>query len=97
MVSEFLMLKIGKDFEVIYDSVEAVRAGLITSLPSNHSVFSDPAKGELLHEVELQVMLSMLSHAHDLPGKELTELFPDVQKTEIEQFFREGWAIKQSQ
>ncbi|USP76413.1 SwnN [Curvularia clavata] len=85
----------GKEFNVIYDLVEDIHKGLITPLPSNQSVFNDPAKGELLHRVQMQVMLSMLSHAHNLPGKDLTELFPDVQQTEIEQFIREGWAIKQ--
>ncbi|RMZ73566.1 nmrA-like family [Pyrenophora seminiperda CCB06] len=87
----------GKKFQVTYDPVEAIHRGYVTPLPSNQGVFSDPAKGELLHQVELQVMLSMLSHAHDLPGKDLLELFPDVQTTKLEQFLREGWEIKQSQ
>jgi len=41
-------------------------------------------------------MLSMLSKAHVLPGKDLAELFPEVQPTNIEAFFRAGWALKQS-
>jgi hypothetical protein len=88
-------LAIGKDFKVTYDSVEAIHKGHITPLPSNLAVFEDPAKGKFFREVELQVMLSVLSNAHDLPGKNLAELFPDVQATEIEPFFRQGWAIKQ--
>ncbi|KAI0421373.1 hypothetical protein F5X98DRAFT_390531 [Xylaria grammica] len=94
---ESLVKKVtGKDFKVTYDSVEAIRNGHITTLPSNKAVYNDPAKGELFHQVELQVMLSMLSHAHDLPGKNLAELFPDVKTTKIEDFFRAGWAIKKS-
>ncbi|KAK5989566.1 Oxidoreductase swnN [Cladobotryum mycophilum] len=86
----------GKDFKVIYDSVEAIHQGHITPLPSNEAVFQDPAKGETFREVELQVMLSMLVNAHDLPGKDLAELFPDVQTTNIEDFLRAAWRLKQS-
>lgn len=95
-IFELLTLITGKDFHVTYDSEEAVRQGQITPLPSNQAVFDEPEKGELFHEVELQVMLSMFSHAHDLPGKNLAELFPDVQITNIEDFLRAGWALKQS-
>lgn len=87
---------IGKDFKVTYDSVEAIHKGHITPLPSNQAVFEEPAKGEMFREVELQVMLSMLSNAHDLPGKNLAEVFPDVQTTNIEDFLRAGWTLKQS-
>ena len=86
----------GKDFHVTYDSAEAIHKGHITPMPSNRAVFEDPAKGELFHEVERQVMLSMLSHAHELPGKNLAEIFPDVQPTNIEDFLRAGWKLKQS-
>lgn len=86
---------IGKDFHVTYDSVEAIHKGHITPLPSNQPVFDDPAKGKLFHEVESQVMLSMLSNAHELPGKNLAELFPNVQITNIEDFLRAGWILKQ--
>lgn len=65
-------------------------------MPSNQAVFEDPAKGELLYQVELQVMLSMLSHVHELPGKNLAEIFPEVQTTDIEDFFKAGWALKYS-
>ena len=87
---------IGKNFKVTYDSAEAIHKGHITPLPSNWAVFEEPAKGEMFREVEQQVMLSMLSNAHDLPGKDLTELFPDVQTTKIEDFFRAGWTLKQN-
>ncbi|KAK9437378.1 NmrA family transcriptional regulator [Metarhizium brunneum] len=86
----------GKKFKVAYDSVEDIHKGHITQLPSNTAVFQDPAKGEMFRDVERQVMLSMLSGAHDLPGKNLAELFPEVQKTDIEDFFRAGWTLKQS-
>lgn len=65
-------------------------------LPSNRETFEDPAKGQFLREVELQLVLSMLSHSHNLPGKDLAELFPDVPTTNIEDFLRDGWEIKQS-
>ena len=94
-IFKFLTLITGKDFKVTHDSVEAIHQGHITPLPSNRAVFEEPGKGELLHEVELQVMLSMLSNAHDLPGKNLAELFPNVQTTNIEDFFRAGWTLKQ--
>ncbi|KAI0540450.1 hypothetical protein GGR58DRAFT_130197 [Xylaria digitata] len=74
----------------------AIHEGHITTLPSNQAVFNDPARSELFREVERQVMLSMLSHAHDLPGKNLAEIFPDVETTNIEEFFRAGWELKQS-
>lgn len=89
------MLIIGKDFKVTYDSVEAINKGIITHLPSNLTVFKNPANGELFRGVELQVMLSVLNNAHDLPGKNLAELFPDVRTTNIEDFFRQGWELKQ--
>jgi hypothetical protein len=96
IVFQLLILMIGKDFHVTFDSVEAINKGHITPLPSNRPVFEDPVKGELFHEVERQVMLSMLSHAHELPGKSLAEIFPDVQPTHIEDFLRAGWKLKQS-
>ncbi|KFY51103.1 hypothetical protein V496_08933 [Pseudogymnoascus sp. VKM F-4515 (FW-2607)] len=80
----------GKNFEVIYDSEEAIREGRITQLQSNQAVM-----GDFLRKVEHQVMLSMLSKAHVLPGVDLSELFPEVQPTRIEDFFRAGWALKQ--
>ncbi|KID83601.1 NmrA family transcriptional regulator [Metarhizium guizhouense ARSEF 977] len=86
----------GKKFKVAYDSVEDIHKGHITQLPSNTAVFQDPAKGEMFRDVERQVMLSMLSGAHNLPGKNLAELFPDVETTDIEDFFRAGWTLKQS-
>ncbi|KID73971.1 Oxidoreductase swnN [Metarhizium brunneum] len=86
----------GKKFKVAYDSVEDIHKGHITQLPSNTAVFQDPAKGEMFRDVERQVMLSMLSRAHDLPGKNLAELFPEVETTDIEDFFRAGWTLKQS-
>nr|POE90201.1 hypothetical protein CFP56_20668 [Quercus suber] len=85
----------GRNFEVTYDSVEAVRKGHITPLPSNQAVFSNPVTGETFRQVEHQIMLSMLSNAHDLPGRNLAEIFPDVQPTDIEEFFRAGWELKQ--
>ncbi|KAM3509770.1 hypothetical protein MY11210_006173 [Beauveria gryllotalpidicola] len=93
---ESLLNKVtGKNFKVTYDSVEAIHKGHITPLPSNEAVFKDATKGEIFQDVEVQVMLSMLSNAHDLPGKNLAELFPDVQTTEIEEFLRQGWSLKQ--
>lgn len=92
----YLMSITGKDFKVTYDSVEAIHRGQVTPLPSNRAVFEEPGKGEMFHEVELQVMLSMLSNAHDLPGKDLAELFPKVQTTNVEDFLRAGWTLKQS-
>lgn len=96
VISTLLTLVTGKNFKVTYDPVEAIQKGHVTALPSNRPVFDDPAKGEIFREVEVQVMLSMLSHAHDLPGKNLAELFPEVEPTDIEDFFRAGWALKQS-
>lgn len=78
-----------------YDCVEAVHKGHITTLPSNEAVFSEPG-GEILRQVEHQIMLSMFSKAHELPGHNLAELFPDVQPINIEAFFRAGWELKQS-
>ncbi|KPM42090.1 hypothetical protein AK830_g4484 [Neonectria ditissima] len=86
----------GKDFKITYDSVEAIHDGHVTALPSNQAVFQDSSKGELFREVKRQVMLSMLSNAHQLPGKNLAELFPEVQATNIEDFLRAGWTLKQS-
>ncbi|EGD97142.1 hypothetical protein TESG_04556 [Trichophyton tonsurans CBS 112818] len=85
----------GREFRVTYDSVESIHKGQITLLTSNRPVFDDPLKGKLFKEVEVQVMLSMLSNAHDLPGKNLAELFPEVHVTNIEDFFRAGWEMKQ--
>lgn len=84
---------IGKDLKVTYDSVDAIHKGHITPLPSNRAVFEEPAKGEMFYEVEQQVMLSMLSNEHNLPGKDLAELFPNVQTTKIEGFLGVGWTL----
>ena len=87
---------IGKGFQVTYDLEEAVREGRITSLPSNQAVLSDPVNGDFLRQVEHQIMLSMLSKAHVLPGTNLADLFPEVQPTNVEAYFRAGWELKQS-
>ncbi|EFE33481.1 uncharacterized protein ARB_07841 [Trichophyton benhamiae CBS 112371] len=94
-IRTFLILAIGREFKVTYDSVESIQKGQITPLTSNRPVFDDPQKGKLFQEVEVQVMLSMLSNAHDLPGKNLAELFPEVHVTNIEDFLRAGWEMKQ--
>lgn len=93
--SKPLILMIGKDFKVTYDSVEAIYEGHITPLPSNRAVFEEQVKGEMFREVEQQIMLSMLSNAHNLPGKDLAEIFPNVQTMKIEDSFRAGWTLKQ--
>ncbi|KAL8818820.1 MAG: hypothetical protein Q9191_007856, partial [Dirinaria sp. TL-2023a] len=74
---QLLIQMAGKDFHVTYDPVKSIREGHITPLPSNQPVFDDPDKGELFRQVERQVVLSMLSHAHELPGKDLAEIFPE--------------------
>lgn len=94
-IRTFLILAIGREFKVTYDSVESIHKGQITPLTSNRPVFDDPQKGKLFQEVEIQVMLSMLSNAHDLPGKNLAERFPEVHVTNIEDFLRAGWEMKQ--
>ncbi|KAF2430777.1 NmrA family transcriptional regulator [Tothia fuscella] len=85
----------GQSFQITWDSEDVIRDSRITQLPSNHAIFSDGTNGEFLRKVEQQIMLSMLSHAHDLPGKDLAELFPEVQPTKIEDFIRAGWELKQ--
>ncbi|KAI0393171.1 NmrA family transcriptional regulator [Xylariaceae sp. FL0594] len=85
----------GKDFKLTYDTLQAIYDSRITPLPSNRPVFEDPAKGPMFLQVERHVMLSVLTGAHNLPGKDLAEVFPDVPRTDIEEFFRAGWALKQ--
>ena len=66
----------GKDLDVIHDSVEVIHKGHITRLPSNLTLFEEPANDEMFREVGLQVTLLRLSNAHDLPGRTLAEVFP---------------------
>jgi len=96
LVSKALTWSPGKSFQVISDSEETIRKGHITQLPSNHDVMNDPVSDDFLRQVEEQIMLSMFSKAHNLPGQDLRELFPDVCTTDLEDFLRTGWAIKQS-
>ncbi|KAF2762470.1 NAD(P)-binding protein [Pseudovirgaria hyperparasitica] len=84
----------GKEFKVAVDHADHIREHRITPLPSNKAIFDDPDRGDEMREVELQVMLSMLSRAHDLPGENLGEVFPGVKQTNIEEFLRAGWEIK---
>ena len=88
---------IGKQFHVTYDPEDAVRGGQVTQLKSNEPIMNDPNGGEFLRQVELQIMRSMLSRSHDLPGTNLAELFPEVPTTKIEDFFTAGWTLKQEQ
>jgi hypothetical protein len=85
----------GGKLHVTYDSEEAIRRGHITQLPSNRDVMEDPTSGDFYGQVEKQIMLSMFSRAHILPGKDLAEIFPDVETTDVEAFLKEGWAMKQ--
>ncbi|PVH91807.1 NAD(P)-binding protein [Periconia macrospinosa] len=81
----------GKQFQIAHDRQEDIVEGQITQLPSNKGVMTD-----FLRKVEHQIMLSMLSKAHVLPGKDLAELFPEVQPTKIENFLEAGWDMKKT-
>jgi len=90
------VLRIGRDFAVTYDSTEAVYSGQITQLPSNKELFADPSWGELYQLVEKEAMFALLSDGYDLHGKNLADIFPDVQTTNIEDFLEQSWRLKEN-
>lgn len=89
------MLRIGRDFKVTYDSAEAIYSGQVTQLPSNKQLFADPSWGELYQLVEMEAMFTLLSDGYDLHGKNLADLFPDVETTDIEDFLGQSWRLKE--
>ena len=91
------MLRTGRDFNVIYDSAEAIHGGHITQLPSNERLFADPTWGELYQSVEKEVMFTVLSNGYDLHGKNLADIFPDVRTTNITDFLKQSWVLKREQ
>lgn len=85
----------GQDFTVIYDSAEAIRAGRITQLPSNKELFADPAWGDLYRIVEKEAMCFVLSNGYDVHGEDLAGIFSDVRTTDITDFLRQSWGLRQ--
>ena len=91
------MLRTGRDFTVIYDSAEAIQRGRITPLPSNKQLFADPSWGEVYRLVEKEVMFTLLSNGYDLHGKNLADIFPDIQTTDITDFLKQSLVLKRDQ
>ncbi|KAK5996420.1 Oxidoreductase swnN [Cladobotryum mycophilum] len=86
----------GRDFKVTWESPEAIRKGEITMLPSNKPTFEQPFFGDIFRGIEKEVLLTVLSDGYELPGKNLAEIFPDVQTTNIEEFLAEAWKLKEA-
>ncbi|KAI1840725.1 hypothetical protein JX266_013070 [Neoarthrinium moseri] len=85
----------GRDFRVTYDSTDAIYNGQITQLPANKKLFSDPFWGPLYQLVEKEVVYTLLSDGYDLSGQNLADLFPGVTPTDLEDFLRQSWKLKE--
>ncbi|KAK2592578.1 hypothetical protein QQS21_009723 [Conoideocrella luteorostrata] len=86
----------GRNFKVTWETPEAIRQGEITMLPSNKPIFAQPVLGDIFRGIEKEVLLTVLSNGYELPGKDLAEIFPDVQTTNLEEFLREAWKVKEA-
>ncbi|KAF2799371.1 NAD(P)-binding protein [Melanomma pulvis-pyrius CBS 109.77] len=84
----------GSKFEVHYDSVEKMKTGKITELPSHKKAYP------FFPKERLEAMLALFGLWFDsgdlnyeVSGKEsLNELFPEIQPLSISQVISEGWA-----
>ncbi|KAJ9652275.1 hypothetical protein H2198_008450 [Neophaeococcomyces mojaviensis] len=84
----------GAKFEVHYDSVEKMKTGQITELPSHPNFYPFFPKE---HLQGLFALFGLWFHSgefnFDASGKEfLNELFPEIQPISVSQIIEEGWA-----
>jgi hypothetical protein len=77
---------------VSHDSIEELRNGITTELPSNKACYGYfPGGKEELDGIVCTHMLGMAFGVFDIPGVSLNELFPHVQETQLEAFLQECW------
>lgn len=74
--------------------MDNIRAGKPAVLPSNTKQEVLGGDMETLNAVVAGTILAAAGNGYDIPGTDLSALFPDVRKTNIEDFLRSCWALK---
>jgi len=81
----------GEKFEVVYDSVELLKSGRITELPSHVHVY------EYYPKEALQGMLAQFGLLFDQgvldfrPKRSLNDIFPDIKPKSAREVLEIGW------
>ena len=79
------LISTGSEFHKTYDSVEKLRRGEITELPSHKSAYSFVPKS-VLQAIQSKFGLYVAYGMFDFPEKgSLNQLFPDIKTTTVEQ------------
>lgn len=86
-----LIQYVATKFTITHDSIESMRSGKITELPSHHSLYSQIPKETI------QSIFSVFSIWFDMglfnlqPEKTLNQVFPDVEVWTVRQVLERGW------
>ncbi|KAL8865211.1 MAG: hypothetical protein Q9174_007012 [Haloplaca sp. 1 TL-2023] len=82
----------GTKIDVVYDSLEDLRAGKISEIPAYQGL-SDMFPKEMLLEMMAGLGVGMITGLFDLKD-ELSEKYPDVKPTKMREFIEEHWQGK---
>ncbi|PYH81273.1 hypothetical protein BO82DRAFT_284602, partial [Aspergillus uvarum CBS 121591] len=84
----------GQKFEIVFDLRDNIRGGKPVILPSNTKQEVLGGDMETLYAVVAGTILAAAGNGYDIPGTDLSTLFPDVRRTTIEDFLKSCWALK---
>lgn len=83
----------GIKFDVVYDTLEDLRAGRITEIPAYKALYPVYSKNEFLSMMSA-FGVGMATGVFDLKGASLNEKFGDVQPTKVVDFILKYWEGK---
>ena len=84
----FELMNVGSKFDVVYDSVEKLRRGKITELPSHAAAYSFVPKS-VLYGIQSKFGLYVAYGMFDLPEEgSLNQLFPEIETITVEEIVR---------
>lgn len=82
----------GEKFTLFYDSIEDLRRGVTTELPSNSEFYKYFPNGkEELNNLICTHTIGMGTGVFDIPGTPLNSLFPEIKSTPLEEFLLSSW------
>jgi hypothetical protein len=83
----------GRKVDMVHDSLQDLRAGKITELPANISLYSFFPK-PFLEGLVVAFGIAMEEGLFDIKGKVLNEMFPDVRPMSVDVFLQTFWGGK---
>lgn len=86
-------LRLGTKLDVVHDSLEDLRAGRISEMPSYLPLYETYPK-EFLLEMMAGIGVAMITGLFDFKGDLLNEKYPDIKTTKVRDFIETHWAGK---